>query len=410
MVQAGDGVTKPILLALGIHVPGYSFTRVLDSLFAELSAYYTIHWSGIGYKGPVQECEHYTLHPSNVKGGDIYGAYGIVELAGQLQPQTILLLNDFYLLRNYSKAWLPLKQQGIKLVAYVPLDGLITDVQIIPDCFFLDELVLYHEDAVKDVETAVHRWKQQQVNVNNAMPKLHHCYHGVDTVTFTPPSSAVERSMLKQKIFTAVDDAASALFMLNGNRFNERKDIASTIEGFAKLKQHSTKPVYLCLHTPNLDAAFNNIKRPELMALIANSGCAEYIIVNPFGEQYVTDEALVQLYQACEVGINTSFGEGWGMISFEHAACGAAQVVPGHTAPAAVWKNAGIIIPATKPVQLHTNPFLMHGVDTEILAEQLLYLVNDTEYLHNIAGNCYQHVLEKEFQWKTIASQWQAIL
>jgi hypothetical protein len=56
-----------------------------------------------------------------------------------------------------------------------------------------------------------------------------------------------------------------------------------------------------------------------------------------------SDEQLNFLYNACDVGINTTTGEGWGMPSFEHAATRAAQIVPHHTSLADLWK--GVLIP-----------------------------------------------------------------
>lgn len=37
---------------------------------------------------------------------------------------------------------------------------------------------------------------------------------------------------------------------------------------------------------------------------------------------HVSDEHLGLIYQACDVGVNTSAGEGWGLVAFEHGATG----------------------------------------------------------------------------------------
>jgi D-inositol-3-phosphate glycosyltransferase len=396
---------KPVLLAVSIYVPGYSFTRVFDSLLEKLSAYYAVHWLGIAYKGAVIKQNNYTLHPSNISGGDIYGAYGAAALAMELQATTVLLLNDFYLLRNYQLAWQPLKEQHTRLVAYVPVDGRITDVSIAEECFFLDEVVLYHNDALQDVKRAVDDFVQQQSLHGVSLPHFSYRYHGVDTSIFRRLSSPQQQTELKKQLFY-VPDAADAVFILNGNRFNERKDIASTIDAFAKALPQFKKPAYLCLHTPNLDAE----KRPSLESVIENSGCKKNILLNPLGENYISDEKLVQLYQACAIGVNTSFGEGWGMISFEHAACGAVQLVPAHTAPGEVWKDAGILIPLSSPVQLSTNPFLMYAVDADELSRQLVKLVNDDVYLEMTSANCYTHSQKDEFKWDSIAMKWHELL
>jgi D-inositol-3-phosphate glycosyltransferase len=396
---------KPIVIAVGIFFPGYSFTRVFESLFEKLSQHFSIHWLGIGYKGTVVEKKNYTLYPNNLNGGDMYGAYGAAALAKQLDAKTILLLNDFYMLKNYRKAWEPLKQQQTRLVAYVPLDGYIIDNNITADCFFLDELVLYHNDALQDVKKAIRICLKKQIPEGCSVPQLSYRYHGVDSTTFHLPSPADQQVCLKEKLFN-VPDAGESIYILNANRFNERKDIATTITAFAKALPHFNKPAYLCLHTPNLSPLI----KPALETLIENSGCKKNILLNPLGENYITDAELAQLYQACAIGVNTSFGEGWGMISFEHAACGAAQLIPAHTAPAEVWKNAGILIPRCRPVKLTTNPFQMYSVDEAELSNQLVKLVNDEVYLRTIATNCNSHTQKKEFSWEHIALQWKEIL
>ena len=57
-------------------------------------------------------------------------------------------------------------------------------------------------------------------------------------------------------------------------------------------------------------------------------------------------EKLVLLMQSCDVGITTSMGEGWGLGTFEHAATGAAQIVPDHIGFSENWgANNAVIIP-----------------------------------------------------------------
>lgn len=396
---------KPPLLAVGTFINGYSFTRVLEALLQQLAAYYTIHWLGLGYRGEKKEMSWGTLYPSNLKGGDVFGAYEAASMAKELQAGNILLLTDIYLLRHYVRAWTPLKQEGIRLVAYTPLEGPLTNVQLVNDITFLDELVLYHTGAVTDMKKAIHEWRQQDVNTNILLPEISYRYHGTDTIKFRPSASSAEQQQLKQELF-AVPDAANAVFVLNVNRFRDRKDLGSTITGFARAFPNFTKPVYLCLHTPGLD----EYRQAALQTLIQQSGCADSILLNPLGNNYIPDEQLAKLYQACDIGVNTSLGEGWGMISFEHAACGAAQVVPDNSACKELWTAKGIVIPCPHTVHLDGSPFLLHGVDTDVLAEKLVQLVNDEAYLQTASEQCFQYVQQEVFDWKKIGDSWQTLL
>ncbi len=396
---------KPTVLAVGLFVFGFSFTRVFEFLFEHLSVDFDIHWLGIGYKGEVIRHKHYTLYPSNTQGGDVYGAYGAAALATELDVQSVLLLNDFFMLKNYAAAWTPLKKRGIKLVAYVPMDGSFIVENEVKDAFFLDELVLYHQGAVNDIRSTINKYFDHHPEERNKIPKLTSCYHGIDLRLFSPPPSSEDKMELKKKLFP-VDEAEGAVFMLNANRYNERKNLKATIDAFVLAKPACKVPVFLVLHTPNM----NEVKTKEIQKLINESGYSDFILLNPVGEQYCDDSTLADLYRACDIGINTSYGEGWGLISFEHAACGAAQIVPDHTCPGEIWKEVGLITPVKEEIRLDTSPFLMFGIDTVRLSEQIISLVSDHNMLEMVSEKCLKHAANPAFRWETIAKQWKNIL
>ncbi len=405
MIRSAKSENKPTVLAVGLFVYGFSFTRVFQFLFKHLSLDYDIHWLGIGYKGDITHHKHYTLYPANTKGGDVYGARGAADLASELEVTTVLLLNDFFMLKNYALEWTPLKAKGIKLVAYVPMDGSFIDIEDVKSAFFLDELVLYHQGAVEDTKRTMKQYFNQNPHETITIPEVTHCYHGVDLSLFFPPSSSNEKRALKKKLFP-VNEAENAVFILNANRYNERKNLKATIDAFVLAKPDCKVPVYLVLHTPNT----NEIKTKELQNLISDSGYSDFILFNPMGEKYSEDQLLGDLYRACDIGVNTSYGEGWGLISFEHAACGAAQIVPDHTCPGEIWKEVALISPVKAEIKLDTNPFMMFEIDPLVLSAQMVSLVNDQKFLEMIAEKCRLHAAKPEFRWETISKQWKNIL
>ncbi|MCX6317624.1 MAG: glycosyltransferase [Bacteroidetes bacterium] len=393
---------KPVMVAVGIYVPGYGLTRVFEELFCRLSQYYTIHWLGIAWRGAVIEHPHYTLYPSNLKGGDMYGAAEAAAMAIEVQASVIWLLNDLYMLRNYRHEWEPLKQRNIKLIAYLPLDGDIVYEDIMADALFFDQLVWYNEWASEQASQAIQRF---QPGMSGVMEKYNaFIYHGVDTEFFSSVSVDGQQA-LKEKLFR-VPDVAEAVFILNANRYNERKDIETTIAGFVRASASFEKPAYLCLHTPGIDPA----RLDALQKKIDATPVAGRILLNPLGTAYITNELLRDLYRACEIGINTSLGEGWGLISFEHAACGGVQLVPAHSAPAIVWKDAAIQIPVKQKLWLDTSPFCMYQLNEVLLAEQLSSIVNDAEKRKQLRVGSYEHARMEIFDWKTIAQQWKQII
>jgi glycosyltransferase involved in cell wall biosynthesis len=395
---------KPVIIAVGIYVPGYGLTRVFLELFARLSKYYTIHWLGLAWRGAVTENEHYTLHPSNLKGGDMYGAAEAAAMAVELNASAIWLLNDLYMLRNYGHTWEPLKEKKIKLVGYIPLDGDIADEDIMADTLFLDTLILYNEWALEQVTNATKKYLLKNNVPPEQIPQTDFVYHGVDTDFFSPVTADVKKR-LKEKLF-AVPEPGEAVFILNANRYNERKDIEATIAGFSKAFPLFTRPAYLCLHTPGI----HQLKLDELQQKINALPAASRILLNPLGKEYISNELLRDLYRACDIGVNTSVGEGWGLISFEHAACGAGQLVPGHSAPAVLWKDAGIQLLVKAERWLDTSPFRMYSIDEDELATQLIRLVNEEESKMLLRVNSYSYSVQKKFNWNTAAEKWKQLL
>jgi D-inositol-3-phosphate glycosyltransferase len=389
---------KPIILAVGLYSYGTGFTRVLQSLFAELSAHYTIHWLGIGYNGSTQQLAHYTLYANNVHGGDMYGAYAAATMALQLEIDFVFILNDLYMFKNYEEQLLPLKKKQIKLIGYIPLDGYINNAEIVKQIAFLDTIVCYAAWAKEEIEHAF-----SQLN-HTAIPTLSVIYHGVDTAVFTPINK--EKLIdVKRSIFPTIANAAEAVFILNANRNAERKDINTTLAAFALSLPHFIQPTYLCLHQP----AITPLQKEQLINKIKQLNIQDYVILNPLGTEYVTSEQLSTLYQACAIGVNTSVGEGWGFISFEHGACGAAQIVPAHTTPIELWDGIGLCILKEQAIQLNSNPFLMYSVNVTDLSRQLISLVNDKNYFKKIMEQCYRFTIAEKFNWSFITLQWRKI-
>jgi D-inositol-3-phosphate glycosyltransferase len=386
---------KPVLLVVGLYSYGTGFTNVLENLCAQWCNRYTIHWLGIGYSGELLYKNNYTLHPNNVNGGDMYGAYTAATMALELEANFVFILNDLYMFKNYQTCLTPLKEKNIKLIGYIPLDGYMTNPNIVKQISFLDTAVFYAKWAKDEVVTAFEKINAVTIPDCVVIP------HGIDTSIFAKVNNE-EIIDLKKTIFFTIEDTANAIFILNANRNAERKDIDTTLEGFAKGLPYFTQPAYLCLHQP----AITFIQKEELESKIKLLRLENHVIINPLGEAYITPAQLSNLYHCCSIGVNTSFGEGWGLISFEHAACGAAQIVPAHTTAGEVWNNVGICIPNDYAVQLNSNPFLMYKVNAEILSEQLVALVNDKDYLQKISTQCHKYSTQEKFSWAVIAKEW----
>ena len=121
----------------------------------------------------------------------------------------------------------------------------------------------------------------------------------------------------------------NAIVFLNVNRNTERKRLDLTIMAFVELIAAHNNPLYLVLTAPNgyynvLDIFQNEIRRK---GLDLSTFMQRLVCVSTAPPAVSDDTAILGLYGACDVGINTSNGEGFGLGSLEHLACGSPQVV-----------------------------------------------------------------------------------
>jgi hypothetical protein len=67
-------------------------------------------------------------------------------------------------------------------------------------------------------------------------------------------------------------------------------------------------------------------------------------------------------------------GEGWGLVSSEHGAAGAAQIVPDHTACAELWRGRGELIPLDRSYIPEFSVLEMGEVSTDGVAQSLIFI------------------------------------
>jgi glycosyltransferase involved in cell wall biosynthesis len=115
------------------------------------------------------------------------------------------------------------------------------------------------------------------------------------------------------------------------------------------------------------------------------------------------------LYNACDVGITTSMGEGWGLVSFEHGAAGAAQIVPDHSACAEIWRGRAEMIAPARRYTPEFSVLEMGEVSVEGVAQALDNLYHDPRRCRQLARAAYDAALSPEYGWDAIADRFDAL-
>lgn len=376
------------LLLLGWYRPGTGFTRVLESLLPLLAREFRVTWYGVGYRGEAfAPIDRVTVLPTNLRGGDLVGAYAAAAAWNELAPDAVLALNDLWYLKHYTHTLGPLRG-SVPMVGYAPIDGILDDTRWIEALIAFSTLVTYTESAADNVRAVA---REAHLDLQVAVAG-----HGVDLSRFRPTSLTLEEKKCQAQTLFGL--AAPAFVILNAARPDPRKRIDLTLAGFAPFA-HAHPDAYLCLHhaiehTPAIDAL-----RQQAAAL----GIQNRVLFWPKTPGPLSDTDLNALYNACSVGINTAHGEGFGLVSFEHAATGAPQIVPGQAALIELWGAGAHCLPV-RSVKTPHSPLTMVEIDPVDIASALNELRAPERWAAASAAAA-THVQHPRFNWSVVADQ-----
>lgn len=392
------------LVVIGAYLPQTGFTRVLLSVLSRLAATadYDIHYVGLGYKGPLFEpVGRMMIYPCNLQGGDVFGAFQGAALAHTLGARAVLLLNDLWILKNYITPFAPLRDR-VKLLAYAPLDGRLPDPSWIAPLVSVDRFIVYTDFARQEVRAACAMLATR--GVLPAFADVDVIPHGVDTTIF----HQLDRRAARQQLFPDRPELWDAFLILNANRPVPRKRIDLTIEGFAAFARQAPAQVKLYLH----HAILNTAERDQILAWARQCDVVDRLILPPVSDETTptSDAQLNLIYNACDVGVNTAMGEGWGLVSLEHAATGAAQVVPRHSACAEIWEGGAVFVDVDERYVPSFSPLEMATVAPAEVGRALERLYADEAYRRMLSQAAYQTAMRSCYTWDAVAGQWASVL
>jgi len=163
-------------------------------------------------------------------------------------------------------------------------------------------------------------------------PEISIMEHAVDSSIFRRiPEIA------RQSVRARMNVGRDAIVMMNANRNSSRKRQDLSIMGFVELlKRHPSEPYYLLFVTSlNVQqGAYYDLARIYQTELIRRGLSVEdfgkrmmIVDTGDNNQKAVPDETINELYNACNIGLNTSDGEGFGLCQIEHLFTGAPQIV-----------------------------------------------------------------------------------
>ena len=387
---------RPRLLVVGDGVVPTGFSRVLENLLRPLVSAFEIHHLAVQYQGDPHHLP-WKVYPARVEGGPLCGAR-LCELLHHCRPSALFLLGAPEVLGPYLD-----HLEGTdrpRTILYCAIDSAPVDPSRILALGRADLLLVFTETARQIVLSAF-----DEASIDP--PEVQILAHGVDPSTFfpypdDPTAEWVEgRLLAKHSLFPQVNDLATSFVVLNNHRNTLRKRIDLTMDGFARFARGKPPNVRLYLHM-NPTAGEGGW---DVIRLAEHFGVAERLILSGSGPEHpsVSDAQMNLIYNACDVGLNTSHGEGWGLPAFEHGAARGAQVMTAHPVARELWGEAAELV---EPALEVTEPILDVAaclVDPRGVAAALERLYEDRQYLAQRQADAYRRATEGRWAWPLLS-------
>lgn len=289
------------------------FARVTHAIGDRLVARgHDVSVMAFNHRGDYWPTQMKLYRPDSVKAGDIWGMTRVVELLGKIEPDVVVILHDAPMILSFlfENQWdtnkYLLKYRPI--ITYIPVDG-------------HNQPPLWSNvlTQVTDVVT-MSKFGQSQY------PGSKMVYHGVDTDVFYPVSDKNPITISNGDVLTSKKDCKKAFgydpdgfLVLRVDKNSGRKDFAATWKALIPvMKRHSDIQVHF--HTEGRDSQSGVL----LNYLFEREPSVKKRFFLPdLHNSFVgwSEEDLCALYNAADLFVSTSRGEGFGLTLAESLSC-----------------------------------------------------------------------------------------
>lgn len=379
-------------------VAATGFARVAHSVIGTLPDKYEIHHLGINYFGDPHPYKH-KIYPASL-GGDVYGLNRLELMVQGLKPDFIFMLNDPWVITMYLQLLKSKFKDIPPIITYFPVDAKEHSPSYYEHFDIVKKVCVYSQfgkDVLLDTKSP-----------NISSDKIHIIPHGISSSVFFPMDSTFARQAIYPK--ERMEEFLNSFIVFNGNRNQPRKRMDIMMWAFREF-QKGKPDVKLYLHMGVQDLGYN------VAELATRYGFDNKLILTTTANNIpsVPEDRLNLIYNACDVGINTSIGEGWGLVNWEHAATGKLQIMPDHSALTEIWTDRAILLPTIMDEMVERVNTVGRVVDLEKLIDALNWAYNDWKNngaieIKKLGQKGYEYTREKQFIWKNISNKFDYII
>lgn len=347
------------ILIIGTHpnqTNGYA--RIMHQMIEELSKYHKVIC--FGFNADMNDLE--TNYNKNVimTPQESFGIDRIRAFTDLCNPDRILLYNDPITVHMFLEE---LSGMETKIKTIVYLDLVYKYVK--------SKHIKTLNDNADTVVTFLEHWKDkmESYGYKGCIKVLPHTCH--------PSVKRMSKSLAKKELNLPEDQ----IIILNLNRNTPRKRYDLLFEGMSKFfTKNPQSNVVLAVGTFT-DGAFD---LNDFINIFPNLQGRIDFVSNP---HKMSEETVNLMYNACDLGINTSDGEGFGLCNYEHACVGVPQLISETDTSKEIYNDGVVFIPIKCT---YFNDSTRDGIggmaeliDTDLFVEKLEYILKNLDDYSN---------------------------
>lgn len=311
-----------------------------------------------------------------------------------IRPSVLVLLGNIWWLPFYvtPDALELARSLNIPVAFYVPVDGDTGDGRLPAEWSAVLRLV--------DCPVAMSRYGQQVMRASGI--EAEYIPHGVDLKVFSPPLS---RELAKARV-----GYHGKFVVLSDSRNQPRKLLPRLLEAFARFAEKHPKAI-LHLHTDPRDEFLSaGAYSYDLISDAHELGVAHSVYLTPrptSGQRGISLKTLAKYYQAADVHLLASGGEGFGLATLQAAAAGAVPMACAYSASLELTEGHGEPLPvsAWAATQVGIRRAL---IDVEETAARLANYASNPKLL--VDRSSASRKFAERYPWHNSVAQWDRLL
>lgn len=252
------------------------------------------------------------LKERNEGSTEMYGVDIMNDIIERVKPDIVFIYNDIIVINRIINEFITKNiNKTFKLCIYLDLVYEYEKLIYFKNINIWSDLIFAFSEC----------WKKNLLKIGIQEEKICILPHGIDSDKFYK----IDVSDSKQFFGFKNDD----FVVLNTNRNSYRKAIDISIDAFIKFlkKNNYDKKIKLFLNLVRDDEMYNLLHVICMKNNVNYEEIVQYHIFTRSTNLYLEDNVLNKLYNACDVGLNTCLGEGFGLCNLEHACVGKPQIV-----------------------------------------------------------------------------------